>query len=246
MRNFRSTIAALTAVAALTGAFAASAAPVRQASKPVALDSAPLSDVQTATPAQRPAAAANELSAFAKERTQHATPSPDGRTIYLTTQGDSSIAVIDPASDSLVTRIPACDQPLSIAFSSTGQRAYVICGGNASVVVIDAAAHKVINTVRVPGAGVWPAGIAVTPDDQIVYVTTARGARIALEAKDCTILGFVHAGSTAGQRIIETEGRLPERDSAGGGNIPPVDPVSMQNIPAGAGPGSNPPPPRSF
>jgi len=56
---------------------------------------------------------------------------------------------------------------LYVGTSSAEPYAYIANSRSNNVVVIDVSTHEVVDTV---GVGVFPQGVAVTPDGQLVYV----------------------------------------------------------------------------
>jgi YVTN family beta-propeller protein len=104
---------------------------------------------------------------------------PDGKHVYVASQGANNVSVIDAATNTVLTGpgfpIPVGSVPDAIAITPDGKHAYVANGGTASVSgttvsVIDTATNAVVATVPV---GLEPTGVAVTPDGKHVYVVNA-------------------------------------------------------------------------
>ncbi|WP_052380734.1 S-layer homology domain-containing protein [Paenibacillus camerounensis] len=77
---------------------------------------------------------------------------PTGTQIYVTNRGSSSVSVIDPATDTVISTIPVGASPHGVAFNASGSKAYVANLGNGSISVIDTAALAVTNTIAVSGS----------------------------------------------------------------------------------------------
>ncbi|MFE6738539.1 IPT/TIG domain-containing protein [Streptomyces tubercidicus] len=100
---------------------------------------------------------------------------PDGRRVYVTNFGASSISVIDTATHNVITTIGVTSGPWEIEVTPDGLRAYVACFGTDSVAVIDTATNTV--TATVPGLN-KPLGLTVTPDGSRLYVASLGGERV--------------------------------------------------------------------
>ncbi|MFJ6789358.1 IPT/TIG domain-containing protein [Streptomyces angustmyceticus] len=100
---------------------------------------------------------------------------PDGRHVYVTNFGASSISVIDTRTRSVITTIGVTSGPWEIVITPDGLRAYAACFGTDSVAVIDTATHTVIGTV--PGLN-KPLGLTVTPDGSRLYAASLGGDRV--------------------------------------------------------------------
>ena len=105
----------------------------------------------------------------------------DGR-LYVTTELDKTITIIDPKTLKIIGTLPT-GQPEShmLALSNDGRRAYTANVGPGSVSVIDIAARKVLKVVPVSGN---TQRISVSPDDKWVF--TADQTKPQLAAIDTT------------------------------------------------------------
>lgn len=107
------------------------------------------------------------------------TARPDGRVVYITSEADDEIAVLDTSKRQIIKRFKVGDRPRAVAFAADGSRAYVSNELSASVSVIDAQRHDVLQTIHLPQPGAAPPprpmGVVVAPDGAHAYVTTGRG-----------------------------------------------------------------------
>jgi YVTN family beta-propeller protein len=87
---------------------------------------------------------------------------------YITNFGDSSVSVIDTASNTVLATIKVGLAPVGAAVTSDGSRVYIANSVDNTISIIDAATNTVIDTISVSPE---PAGVAVTPDGSKVYVT---------------------------------------------------------------------------
>lgn len=103
---------------------------------------------------------------------------PDGKVVYVTCEGDSTVHAIDAVTLATLATIPTKPRPRAIAFTTDGRRGMSTDEIGASLTVFDTATHKVLDTVPLAAAGstlVRPMGIVSGPDGRGVYVTTGRG-----------------------------------------------------------------------
>ncbi|MEW1750034.1 IPT/TIG domain-containing protein [Streptomyces angustmyceticus] len=100
---------------------------------------------------------------------------PNGRHVYVTNFGASSISVIDTRTRSVITTIGVTSGPWEVVITPDGLRAYAACFGTNSVAVIDTATNTVTGTI--PGLN-KPLGLTVTPDGSRLYVASLGGDRV--------------------------------------------------------------------
>ncbi|WP_345761158.1 cell wall-binding repeat-containing protein [Diaminobutyricibacter sp. McL0608] len=125
---------------------------------------------------------------------------PNGSKVYAvepqfgTPQG--SVAVVDPATRSILTHISVGEAPLDVIFSPDSSHAYVVNDGDGTnagtLSVIDVAASAVTATIPL---GVLPSGVAITPDGSTLFVTNSG---------DGTHSGTVSVVSTATNAVTAT------------------------------------------
>lgn len=110
---------------------------------------------------------------------------PDGRHVYVTNFGASSISVIDTRTRNVITTIGVTSGPWEIAIAPDGLRAYAACFGTDSVAVIDTATHTVTATIEGLDK---PLGLTVTPDGSRLYVASLGGSRVDVISTDTDTL----------------------------------------------------------
>lgn len=93
------------------------------------------------------------------------------REVLVANSGDDSVSVLDGASGGLLATIPVGVEPVDVAISPDGGRAYVANRGDDTVSVIDAAQNQVLGAA-VP-VGSEPRGLAVSPDGSRLYVSNS-------------------------------------------------------------------------
>jgi YVTN family beta-propeller protein len=111
---------------------------------------------------------------------------PDGKTVLVTSEVDSSLLVVDVASGA-VTAVIAVGQPGSqlLALSADGSTVYVTNVSSSTVTKIDVASRTAVKSVPIP-QGVE--GIALRPDGSELWVSSRTANRITvLSAADLSV-----------------------------------------------------------
>ena len=94
--------------------------------------------------------------------------SPNGARMYVTTNGSNSVNAIDTATYAVVGTVSTYANPIGLAISPNGSRAYVnTCCGSPSINVIDTASFAIIATVDI---SYHPHGNFVTADNSYLWV----------------------------------------------------------------------------
>ncbi len=86
---------------------------------------------------------------------------------YITNSGDTTVSVIDTATNKVTATVNVGSNPYGVAVNPKGTKVYVASDVNDAVSVIDTATNKVTATVPV-GSDPW--GVAVNSDGTKVYV----------------------------------------------------------------------------
>src|SRR5215471_13043968 len=97
---------------------------------------------------------------------------------------DGNVAVIDTATNTVVTNVTAGHNPVAVAVHPRAPRAYVANAGDATVSVLDTDTNSVVATVPV---GSSPRAIAVRPDSQRVYVANSGGGVSVIDAANALL-----------------------------------------------------------
>ena len=94
--------------------------------------------------------------------------SRDGSRLYVTDFADDTVAVIDPARNTIVgTPIPVGQRPEGVAVTADDRHVFVADSDESAVSVIDTAS-RTVRRITVPRG---PFGVAAAPDRPYVYVT---------------------------------------------------------------------------
>jgi YVTN family beta-propeller protein len=94
--------------------------------------------------------------------------SPDGRTIFTTNLGDSSLSIVDLDRQRATRSVRAAVEPTGLAVSPDGATVYVVGQNDGNLARIDVAS----GTTRVIPIGERPREIVLSPDGHRAYVST--------------------------------------------------------------------------
>ena len=166
--------------------------------------------------------------------------SPDGKLVYVTSEQNNQVSVIDIATNEVVEQFEVGPRPRSVAFAPDSSRAYVTSENDASLSIIDTTSHEVVASVEVPGDPSRPMGVVVSPDGQLVFVSTGRGGTIV--AVD-TMRGAARGTATVGKRpwgiALSPDGSLLYSANGPSNDVSVVDTTTMTvvaTIPVGDSP----------
>ncbi|MGE0882341.1 MAG: bifunctional YncE family protein/alkaline phosphatase family protein [Blastocatellales bacterium] len=96
---------------------------------------------------------------------------PDGKRLYVAENLTHKVAVIDLASQQVVTKIAVGEYPYDCLASNDGKRIYVSNWGSRSITVIDPSTNSVIGNIQV---GDHPNDLELTRDGKTLYVANAN------------------------------------------------------------------------
>ena len=88
---------------------------------------------------------------------------PDGKFVYVTSENDGTVTIIDTATTSVVKKIKVGRRPRSISFLPDGSRAFVTNENDAALTVLDAVKQEAVGSIPL-GADLKPMGQAMTRD----------------------------------------------------------------------------------
>jgi len=163
---------------------------------------------------------------------------PDGRKVYVSSDGAATVSVIDTASDHVVTSIDVGPNPHGLAISGDGRRVLVSGWGSNQAQIIDTGTDRVIG--RVPVA--QPHNGTLSRDGRMGWVASQKQGATALVRLDLTAwkeVGRVPLDKTPRGLELSPDGRRVFFTLAGVDAIQVLDTTSNQivaQIPVGASP----------
>ena len=131
---------------------------------------------------------------------------PDGGTVWVGSNGDSLVGIVDVETGMVVDTIRGFGMPYRLAVSPSGRVAVVSDPAKGHVHILDAATREPLHVVEFPTEGVLasaefpdspsPEGIAISRDSRWVYVTLqGRNQVVAIDLEDGTIAGYMETGA---------------------------------------------------
>jgi len=111
---------------------------------------------------------------------------------YVTNAFETTVSVIDTATDTVTATIPVCASPGGVAITPDGAFAYVTCSVSRDVnfvAVIDTKTNIVVAQVTVERN---PTNVAITPDGSRAYVTNALSNSVSvIDTQTLTVIRHV-------------------------------------------------------
>ncbi len=120
----------------------------------------------------------------------HMVATRDGGTIFVTSFGGASVAVVDAHTWKLRVMIATPARPHSIVISPDGQWAYTGCYGGAAIAVINVASASLAATIPLPQSA-EPYGLAISPNGRYLYASD-------------NLTGRLFVVDTRARRVVDT------------------------------------------
>lgn len=157
--------------------------------------------------------------------------SPDGRWVYVTAEADDVVSVIDTRNDTVVATVAVGARPRTVLFARDAPRAYVSCENDASVAVIDTRTHRLERHLTVPGEGSRPMGLALSPGEDVLYVSTGRGRRlVAVDTRTGAPIGSVEVGMRPWGVATSRDGRYVYTANGPSNDVTVVDARTLEVV----------------
>lgn len=148
------------------------------------------------------------------------TTSPDGRLVYVTSEEDNQVSVIDTAANQVIKRFRVGPRPRDSAFL----RAYVTSENGASISVVDTKSHTVIETIKLTGETFGRWGRLSRPMVSACYVSTGRGGTLgAIDTKTNKLVGSVAVGTRPWELALSPDGARLYTANGPSNNVSVVD-----------------------
>jgi DNA-binding beta-propeller fold protein YncE len=124
--------------------------------------------------------------------------------MLVAVQGRGDLAVIDPATLSVATRIglPGCDHPHGLALAPAVGAAFVACEGNATLLSVDIADGRVTSSNPV---GDVPDVLAYDADAHRLYVAAESGVVSVLDERDGKLHGVGSDHLADGAHVVAVD-----------------------------------------
>jgi YVTN family beta-propeller protein len=157
---------------------------------------------------------------------------PDGKHFYVTGETDHDVTVIDAETGEVKAKVSVGQRPRDVVFLSDGSRAYVSSELGGTVSAIDTASYEVLATITL-GEGAKPMGLAVSPDDRLLYVATGRGRKVfQVEVATERVLGSVEVGDRPWGIALSSDAKHLYTANGPSGDVTIVEGVAVGPAPA--------------
>jgi YVTN family beta-propeller protein len=163
---------------------------------------------------------------------------PDGRKVYVSSDGASTVSVIDTQTDTIVQSIEVGANPHGLAISSDGREVLVGAFGTNQVLLIDTSTDQIVQRLPVPMAH----NSALSPDGRLAYVGSQQQGATAVVILDLvqgTQVGTVPLEKTPRGLTLSPDAKQLYVTVAGTDAVQVVDLASQRvvgQIPVGASP----------
>jgi YVTN family beta-propeller protein len=169
------------------------------------------------------------------------TLSPDGRWVYMSSEEDHQIAVIDTSTDKVVATLDVGLRPRFTEFSDDGALAFISGENDGTITVADARTHTVLHKWQLEGGAlVRPVGMTVSHDGKLLYTVTGRGQTLlAIDVQTGRQVASVEVGPRPWGVVISPDGATLFTANGNSNDVSVVDAATMQvtaRIPVGSSP----------
>ena len=150
---------------------------------------------------------------------------PDGRTVYVSSDGSSLLNVIDTTLDKVVKTVDVGKAPNGIALTPDSRLLLVTVYEENRVVFVDTSTQTVVAAITVPK----PHTVAISPDGKFAYVTVQEPGHFALariDLADRSVIRTVALEKTPRDGEFSYDGRLFYFTLAGVSSVQVLDPAS--------------------
>jgi len=138
----------------------------------------------------------------------------DRTLLYVTSERDGCVAVVDPAAGSIVKTIKTGMHPMALRFTKDKSRLYVANAGSDTISVVETATGDIKQTILlrpndVRGLpGCTPTGMDFSPDERTLYVTLADMNAVAVvDVVGAKLLGYLPVGWYPTAIIVSPDGK---------------------------------------
>ena len=164
--------------------------------------------LKTITDIIYPAFALFAFACFALSPSAGISATAEGRQLFVLATDSNSVTVIDSDSDQIMTNIPVGQNPVRLAMTPDGLKAYVSNTGSDTVSVINTLNRSLTTTISTGYPG--PQEITVTPDGGRVFVVHQYSGYVSAidTATDTLITNVAIPGNEAKDVLATPDGRF--------------------------------------
>jgi YVTN family beta-propeller protein len=106
---------------------------------------------------------------------------PDGKVVYVTSEEDGTVTGIDTSTFAVVQKMPTGKRPRGIVFTKDSGTAFVSNEMDGTVALFSPRGQELLGVLKLEGKGPIPPrpmGLALSPDEKRLFVSTGRGGSI--------------------------------------------------------------------
>ena len=136
------------------------------------------------------------------------------RKVYVGSEQQSVVSVLDPSLATVTKTIKTGDHPLALLLNTAQDRLYVANSGSDTVSVINTTTDQVEKTILMRPAdvrglpGATPTGLALSPDEKTLYVTLADMNAVAVvDVARNTVSGYLPVGWYPTGVVVSPDGK---------------------------------------
>ena len=109
----------------------------------------------------------------------------DGKVVFVTSEQDDEVTAVDTGTLAVIAHIKTDMRPRSVVFTQAGSIGFVTAESGVRVTVIDGERFATLASIPITQSsptpsGPRPMGAVLSPDDRTLYVSTGRGASVAI------------------------------------------------------------------
>ena len=106
---------------------------------------------------------------------------PDGKVVYVTSEEDGSVTGVDTTSFEVVQKVATGKRPRGVLFTKDSGTAFVSNEMDGTVALFSPRGQELLGVLKLEGKGPIPPrpmGLALSPDEKRLFVSTGRGGSI--------------------------------------------------------------------
>jgi PQQ-dependent catabolism-associated beta-propeller protein len=166
--------------------------------------------------------------------------SPTGEYALVTSESTNMVHVIETGAHKVVANILVAARPRGLAFNKEGSLAYVSSEIGNEIAIIDMKTMAIIKKVVVDIDKSKPMAIELSPDEDTLYMTTGRAAKVAvMNAKTLELINTIDVGKRVWGAALSRDGSTLYTANGVSDSVSVVDTASnkeLKQIPVGSKP----------
>ncbi|QJC54070.1 DUF11 domain-containing protein [Paenibacillus albicereus] len=142
---------------------------------------------------------------FVGQTPRYVTASEDLRRVFVTLEGENSVAFIEAEGLFVFYNAPVGTAPIGLDITPDSQLLYVANSGSANVTVLNAISGNLVTTIPIDPTLGAPQKVAAANSGQRVYVTTTGGYVVVIDVPTQSVLTTIDLGDPAGGYAVAVD-----------------------------------------